>query len=258
MECSHKNNFCFVCGEAVIPHSEKRSLLNNVKLQTYYRLYFKKPYVGGLWYTPDYCCATCTRTFYGWVAANEERIKEGKEKRKIFAFKVPMIWLEPPSHDPEMCFFCQTSRVGFRSPTRSKIKYKYNEFTVPVVPRSATEKVPKFHKEKRREDGEVVSDSDSGEGHESGGVHDDGGANVQEEIYEDVHIIDEIDELHPEFVRPEDIAGPSGVESRHTTATSIASTAESTVSNTYPPAKREKLRHFLTAADINDIGKNAE
>lgn len=260
MEWKNKDCFCFICGEAVMPNSRKLDIKSNEKLQKYYRLYFKIPYIGGLWYTPDFCCSTCTRTLYGWAAADEAKINEKKERRKKFAFKTPMIWMEPPNHDPGVCFFCNTYRKGFTSQVRSKIEYKYNEFTIPPAPRSATEEVPKFYKESAREEGHEADDSDHELDEQNDSESDDHDDNIQMEIDENINIFDELDPAGEIFILPGKMPGCSG-ESRRTTSSSIGSipsVAESSVTDTYPPAKREKTRHLLSAADINDLGKNAE
>lgn len=245
----------------------KRNMLSCVKLQKYYRLYFKIPYVGSLWYTPDYCCASCARTLYGWAGANEARIKERKEYRRKFEFKVPMIWKEPPKHDPGVCFFCKTIRVGVHSQSRSNIQYDFNEFTVPPLPRHDTEKVPKCYKENAREEGRDVSEDSDADDHEvdeevDRGINDaEADDNIQMEIDDNAHIFDEIYEYGEIFSSPEELPSTSGEESRHTTRSSvgtITSVAESFVTDTYPPSKVEKMRHFLSSADINDMGKNAE
>lgn len=81
------------------------------------------------------------------------------------------------------------------------------------------------------------------------------------EIDDNILIFDELDVYGEILNPPQEEAGPSGGESRYATASSAVtavSVPESTFSDTFPPAKREKIRHFLSAADINDMGKNAE
>lgn len=76
------------------------------------------------------------------------------------------------------------------------------------------------------------------------------------EIYENVRILDQICEHSPE-----EVPGTSEDElhriSRSSAGTISTVPAASFATNTYTAVKREKKQHLLSAADINDLGKNA-
>lgn len=213
MECKHKNDFCFICGRAIELKSKYYDMRHQEMLQTYFRKYFKREFVGDLWFAPDYSCGSCARKLYGWAK---------HEPRQKFNFKIPMTWREPPFHDANACFFCNTKRTYLH---HSKIEYQYSDYTVPPMPRAEYENPPVYDEK----EGDDINQMDIDLEQNDPDV-DVGAAGGSDEI----QITSE----------------PS---SRRTTAT-IASEA----TNTYPPLIQPKKRHFLTAQDINDIGKNAE
>lgn len=221
MECKHKNDFCFICGKAIEMQSKYYDLRRHETLRAYFRKYFKKDFAGDLWFAPDYSCGSCARTLYGWAK---------HEPRKKFNFKVPMTWREPSFHDANACFFCNTKRAHLH---HSIIEYQYIDYTVPPLPRAEYENPP------------VYDEKESGDSNE-----------MDIDLEQNDPTVD-AGEIFGAAGGSDEIQASSEPSSRRTTAT-IASEATSTATNTFPPLIQPKKRHFLTAQDINDIGKNAE
>lgn len=194
-------------------------LRTNENLKIYFNEYFGRSFTGDLWFAPDYCCNTFARTLYGWVK---------QQPWKIFSFKIPMTWREPPFHDADTCYFCMTNRKVHHS----KIEYQFSDYTVPPLPRAEYENPPVYKGNASGEDnlGEMNFDRNPSDVIETEGF--------------------DFDE--PYGLELDASQLPSGQSTRRNTKSSVAT-------NTYPPPKPPpKKPHFLTAQDINDMGKNAE
>lgn len=231
MECIYKDNFCRICGCVIKTPSKRYDMRINTHLKNSFCQYFKMRFVGDLWFAPDYSCSTCARTLYGWVK---------REPWKQFIFKIPMTWREPPLHDAKLCYFCRTHQSGFGSTIRTKIDYKYNTFALPPMKREEEDKIPVYNERGDDENNEKENDDDeSMDIDQNIQVFDELTDNQEIQIFDRMPIFD---------------SGPSGDTSRRTTG----ETATTNASDTYPPLIPQKKRHFLTAQDINDMGKNAE
>lgn len=227
MECIHKDNFCRICGCGILTPTKRYDMRINTQLRNSFCQYFETEFYGDLWFAPDYSCSTCARTLYGWVK---------HEPWKQFAFKVPMKWSEPSFHYDEFCYFCSIHRRGFSSTDRTKMGYKYNTFAIPPILREQEDKIPVYHEKGNDENNENDEWMDV-----------DQNIQVFGEMAHEIEIFDGMPIHEP---------APSGDSSRRTTATTATVASECT--DTFPPLIPVKKRRFLTAQDINDIGKNSE
>lgn len=114
--CDKKNLFCYVCG-LFVDSKHRIKFANQKSSVEKFNKFYNRAYISSKWYEPDYIYIRCNSFF------KRSKVDNNDVAKIQWLFSKPMTWHYLVRHDPDDCYFCQTSVQGFKYSCRENILY---------------------------------------------------------------------------------------------------------------------------------------